>query len=116
MAATITRTPMIDDDGTGQTGTILNNSWKQELYGQIDAALASVATSAVGPIVPWTPTITGNAGGSGQVYSGREGISIKLGGNSVFLAASITLSAKGTFGTSVTVAIGGLPLAAYSGP
>jgi hypothetical protein len=33
----ITRTAMIDDDGTGTTGTILNNAWKQELYNQIDA-------------------------------------------------------------------------------
>ena len=33
----ITRTAMIDDDGIGTTGTILNNAWKQELYGQIDA-------------------------------------------------------------------------------
>jgi hypothetical protein len=32
----ITRTAMIDDDGSGTTGTILNNAWKQELYGQID--------------------------------------------------------------------------------
>jgi hypothetical protein len=37
----ITRTAMIDDDGSGTTGTILNNSWKQELYGQIDTALIS---------------------------------------------------------------------------
>jgi hypothetical protein len=36
----ITRTPMIDDDGSGTTGTILNNAWKQELYGQIDAFVA----------------------------------------------------------------------------
>ena len=33
----ITRTAMIDDDGTGTTGTILNNAWKTELYNQIDA-------------------------------------------------------------------------------
>jgi len=33
----ITRTAMIDDDGSGTTGTVLNNAWKQELYGQIDA-------------------------------------------------------------------------------
>jgi hypothetical protein len=38
----ITRTAMIDDDGSGTTGTILNNAWKQELYGQIDAALGVV--------------------------------------------------------------------------
>jgi hypothetical protein len=37
----ITRTAMIDDDGSGTTGTILNNAWKQELYGQIDAAFAA---------------------------------------------------------------------------
>jgi hypothetical protein len=35
----ITRTPMIDDDGSGTTGTIINNAWKQEIYNQIDASL-----------------------------------------------------------------------------
>jgi hypothetical protein len=33
----ITRTSMVDDDGSGTTGTIINNAWKQEFYGQIDA-------------------------------------------------------------------------------
>jgi len=33
----ITRTLMVDDDGSGTTGTILNNAWKQEFYNQIDA-------------------------------------------------------------------------------
>ena len=32
---------MIDDDGSGTTGTILNNAWKQELYGQIDGLAAA---------------------------------------------------------------------------
>src|SRR6186997_929098 len=36
----ITRTPQIDDDGTGTTGTVWNNAWKQELYQQIDQAAA----------------------------------------------------------------------------
>jgi len=35
----ITRTPMIDDDGSGTTGTIINNAWKTELYDQIDAGV-----------------------------------------------------------------------------
>jgi hypothetical protein len=35
----ITRTPMIDDDGSGTTGTIINNAWKQEFYNQIDALI-----------------------------------------------------------------------------
>jgi hypothetical protein len=34
----ITRTPMIDDDGSGTTGTIINNAWKTEFYNQIDPA------------------------------------------------------------------------------
>ena len=33
----ITRTPIHDDDGSGTTGTIIDNAWKQELYNQIDA-------------------------------------------------------------------------------
>jgi hypothetical protein len=32
----ITRTPIIDDDGTGTTGTVIDNAWKTELYNQID--------------------------------------------------------------------------------
>jgi len=32
----IPRTAMIDDDGSGTTGTIINNAWKTELYDQID--------------------------------------------------------------------------------
>jgi len=32
----ITRTPIIDDDGTGTTGTVIDNVWKTELYNQID--------------------------------------------------------------------------------
>jgi hypothetical protein len=38
----ITRTPWIDDDGSGTTGTIINNAEKQALYNQIDASAAFV--------------------------------------------------------------------------
>lgn len=44
MAVTIVRTPWIDDDGSGTTGTVLNNAIKTELYNQIDAALANLET------------------------------------------------------------------------
>ena len=37
----ITRTPMVDDDGSGTTGTIINNAWKQEFYGQIDGLVGT---------------------------------------------------------------------------
>ena len=49
----ITRTPMVDDDGSGTTGTVVNNAWKQELYNQIDAADASVFASAVWQQIPY---------------------------------------------------------------
>jgi Chaperone of endosialidase len=48
MAVTITRTPWIDDDGTGTTGTVINNAVKTDLYNQIDGALAKVAQLAGG--------------------------------------------------------------------
>ena len=60
MAHPITRTPWIDDDGTGTTGTIINNAEKQALYNQIDAA-----------IVPeyggWVPQ---DMSGAGLVFAG----------------------------------------------
>ena len=43
----ITRTSMTDDDGSGTTGTILNNSWKQEFYDQIDTLFNPTT-------LPWT--------------------------------------------------------------
>jgi hypothetical protein len=60
---------MIDDDGSGQTGTIINNAWKQELYDQVDGAIAAipappasspsvlvvVLTSDVGTVNDWAP-------------------------------------------------------------
>jgi hypothetical protein len=42
--AVITRTPIVDDDGSGTTGTILDNAWKQELYAQIDALAAALGS------------------------------------------------------------------------
>jgi hypothetical protein len=47
--ATIARTPMIDDDGSGTTGTVINAAWKTELYDQIDAALALIGGGAHAP-------------------------------------------------------------------
>jgi hypothetical protein len=37
----ITRTAWTDDDGSGTSGTVINNAVKTELYNQIDAALAA---------------------------------------------------------------------------
>jgi len=43
----ITRTAMVDDDGTGTTGTVINNAWKQQFYDQIDAAIPTGVWTAV---------------------------------------------------------------------
>jgi hypothetical protein len=42
----ITRTPIIDDDGSAQTGTVIDNAWKQQLYDQIDAMPVNAAAAA----------------------------------------------------------------------
>ena len=42
----ITRTAIIDDDGSGKTGTVIDNAWKQELYNQIDAIEGGGAPTA----------------------------------------------------------------------
>ena len=60
MAVTITRTALTDDDGTGTTGTVLNNAFKTQLYDQIDVALATLNT-AIGAVGAWT-TVTFAAG------------------------------------------------------
>lgn len=92
----ITRTPIIDDDGSGTTGTIINNAWKTELYNQIDA-LPSVA----GVWTAYTPTWAGPDGigptlGNG-LLSGRYvrighwvdvAIILKMGSTTVFGSSS----------------------------
>ena len=49
----ITRTPMVDDDGSGTTGTVINNAWKTELYNQIDAAIGGGWPGGVAGQVPF---------------------------------------------------------------
>lgn len=66
--ALITRTPMVDDDGSGETGTVVNNDWKQELYNQIDALAASpsldlwtvIDSTATGVVTDWAPGLSGH--------------------------------------------------------
>jgi hypothetical protein len=43
----ITRTPIIDDDGTGTTGTVIDNAWKTELYNQIDGVVGGAGWANV---------------------------------------------------------------------
>jgi hypothetical protein len=91
----ITRTPIIDDDGSGTTGTIINNAWKTELYNQIDA-LPSVAGV-------WTPYTTVWAGGDGigptpgnAILSGRY---FRV-GKWVDVAIVVSMGSTTSYGTS----------------
>lgn len=77
----ITRTPIIDDDGSMTVGTVFENAWKQELYDQIDGAIAALppagtitapykiagqaALTLSGTVADWAP-----AGGTGKVVWG----------------------------------------------
>jgi hypothetical protein len=103
----ITRTAMVDDDGSGTTGTIINNAWKTELYNQIDGALGSgLYTSGT-----WLPTLETDAGASaGQTFGFREGVWVRI-GPLVYLNARIILSAKGAM-TGSYAFIGNLPFPA----
>jgi hypothetical protein len=84
----ITRTAMIDDDGSGTTGTILNNAWKQELYNQIDAYVA--ATWVDIPFASATFSATGGAGGVWTVGAANiQTLGYVLNGNTVTLAFSL---------------------------
>lgn len=65
MAVTITRTAWTDDDGSGTTGTVLNNAVKTSLYAQIDAALAAMAVS---------PTFTGTITAAAMTLSSTLGV------------------------------------------
>lgn len=64
---------MVDDDGSGMTGTIINNAWKQEFYNQIDALAAqggtpqaTITNADTGTLHNWAPT--GLVGKSTVIY------------------------------------------------
>ena len=104
----ITRTPMVDDDGSGTTGTIINNAWKQEMYDQIDAALGGGLTITTGT---WTPTLTAEGGASGVAYTDRFGTWVRIGANFMLSTGFLQLSSKGTL--TGNLQIGGWPVAFY---
>ena len=75
----ITRTPMVDDDGTGTTGTVINNAWKQQFYDQIDAADAAIV-AGVPTVGVWVPiayaagNFTGSAGMTWTVEAADQSV------------------------------------------
>lgn len=62
----ITRTAMVDDDGSGMTGTVTNNAWKTEFYNQIDAFVGGTWTQIAFSAANFAAT-----GGTWTVASGN---------------------------------------------
>ena len=112
----IIRTPMVDDDGSGTTGTILNNAWKQELYGQIDGLVAAPWIN-----VPFVASDYGAVGGTWTISAASAAYAV-LGktlffelfiSNSVFTGAPTQLTRKPFGGIPINRAVpGGVFLAA----
>jgi hypothetical protein len=82
MAVTIVRTSWIDDDGTGTTGTVINNAVKTALYNDIDGALAKV--------VAITSLNTGDIKISGDYYEKSRATPV---GHWIDYVATITATA-----------------------
>ena len=62
----------------------------------------------------WTPVLEGNAGQSGQTYSGQTGTYTKI-GRQVTCRFKLTLTAEGTF-TNTYILLAGLPFTLASSP
>jgi len=92
----IARTIMTDDDGSGTTGTILNNAWLQTIYGQIDA---------LGGRVAWTPSDVSGAGLAFTVTSANVATIGKI----VIVSVNLTYP---TNASGAAAHIGGLPFPA----
>ena len=92
----IVRTPWVDDDGSGTTGTVINNAEKHLLYNQIDAYVG-------GTLQTWTPI---DQSGAGLAFTGPA--------HYVRIDKLILLMANVLFPSTANgsaVRIGGLPFA-----
>jgi hypothetical protein len=109
----ITRTAIVDDDGTGKTGTVIDNAWKQQFYDQIDALYGGGVPAA------WTarPFVAGNytataplvwTATAGQIITDRYCV---LGGKTLFWQFScngVTLTGAAGGGLRIAVPSGTL--------
>jgi hypothetical protein len=67
------RTALVDDDGTGTVGSILNNAWQTaNIFAPIDALIAAL-------VIPSTSWVTYDASGASLVFTGVTGKYIQIG-------------------------------------
>jgi hypothetical protein len=88
----ITRTTWVDDDGTGTTGTIINNAELQKIYNNIDAMpmpYQFIAATDTGTIAKWTPPGFGTRNAliywQGTVDATMNGLTAGVTGQSVVI-------------------------------
>jgi len=91
----ITRTPIVDDDGTGTTGTVLDNAWKQELYNQIDTLVPSTAAGWASYVPAWGALGTAPTLGNGTITASY----VQVNGITYF-EIYLTMGSTTTFGAA----------------
>jgi len=97
----ITRTPLIDDDGSGTTGTILNNAWQTGLYNAIDAALGLPARIGYTPV--WGSTGGGPTLGNGIIDGWYRVFGTRCEGQFRLILGSTSSAPAGVFTFSLPV-------------
>jgi len=100
MAVTITRSVWIDDDGTGTTGTVINQALHTTLYNEIDAALAKVAQLAGGNAFTGTQSMTGalTVGTTANPFAVQFAVSSSAGGGATAVGTLTNTNAGNTGG------------------
>jgi hypothetical protein len=100
----ITRTPWTDDDGTGTTGTIVNNAEKTLLYNQIDTFVDPIYAAWT----PYTPTWA-NTSGAVAIGNGTLAGRYILIGKTVHFVLTMTCGSTTAYGPAGGIFAWGLP-------
>ena len=113
----ITRTAWIDDDGTGTTGTVINNAEKQLLYDQIDAALVALAPSAWVKPAFSAANFLAQQGGPWTVEAADvRAYKYRLSGTTISVVVDLITTTVGAGVTNLQIRVpGGSPLAFQTG-
>jgi hypothetical protein len=97
---------LVDDDGSGLTGSVWDKADVDALMDAVDAELARLDTGVSGPIVPFLQSY----GGGTPVYATQHGAYVKV-GKLLLVSGRVTLSSKGSLAAGQLV-LAGFPYAA----
>jgi hypothetical protein len=108
MAVTITRTPWIDDDGTGTTGTVINNAVKTALYNDIDGGFAKLAQLTGGNAFTGNQSVAGTLtvsgfGNHGVVASGTGALTVTVQNTAAGATNSTVLLCQNNLGPTLFI-------------